>query len=113
MSIGSGQRGLKFVKCRSARPDHRGSHFRHQRGEVVVVERFSRTVKEVCAALVVDRCGRYAWLDQLDPAAVYDPVVRRGRDGHAPAVMMGDAKTHAADSATGSTFRCPVLSGRS
>jgi hypothetical protein len=91
-------RNPKFVKCRRRRSNHRRSHVRYQRRETVVVERFPRLVKEVCPSFVVDRCGRYAGLDQFDPPTAYDPVVHRSRDGQSPAIVMGDAKTHATDS---------------
>ena len=54
-----------------------------------------RPVEQVWAALVVDRRRRQARFDQLDPPAVDDLVIRRGRDGHGPAEVMGDAETHA------------------
>jgi hypothetical protein len=52
-------------------------------------------VEEVRASFVVNRCGRNTGLNQLDPPTVHDPVIRRGRDGHGPAKVMGDAKAHA------------------
>ena len=53
----------------------------------------------VWAALMVDRCRRHTGFDQLDSPTVHDLVVRRGDNGHCPAEVMGDAETHATDSA--------------
>ena len=53
-----GQRGPQLVESRRRRPGDRCPHVRHQRGETGVVERLTRPVKEVGAALVVDRRGR-------------------------------------------------------
>ena len=47
------------------------------------------------ASLVVNRRDGYAGFDQLDPATVYDRMVRRGSYGYGPAKVMSDAKTHA------------------
>jgi hypothetical protein len=57
----------------------------------------------VWAACVVDRCRRHTGLDQLDPPTIHDGVVRRRSDGHGPAEVMGDAETHATNSASGHT----------
>src|SRR5580692_6551070 len=46
---------------------------------------------------MVNRCAGYTGLDQLDPPTVHDAIVRRGSDGHGPAKVMGDAKTHTTD----------------
>src|ERR687892_2011557 len=43
---------------------------------------------------------RHAGFDQLDPPAVHDPVVGRGRDGHGQAEVMGYAEAHATDCAS-------------
>jgi hypothetical protein len=56
-------------------------------------------MEKMGASLVMDRRGRETGLDQVDPPTVHDLVVRRSRDGHGPAVVMGDAESHAADSA--------------
>ena len=45
-------------------------------------------------SLVVDRRGRHAGFDQLDPPAVHDPVVGRCRDRHCPAEVMSYAQPH-------------------
>ena len=113
-TIGSGDAARELVQCCRRCPDHRRSHLRHQRRESVVVERLRRPVKEVWTALVVDRRRRHTGLDQLDPPTVHDLVVRRGRDGHGPAEVMGDAEAHATDSARAKSRRAPVrpLGGR-
>ena len=46
-------------------------------------------------ALVVDRCGRHAWFDQLNPTAVDDLVIRSRRDRNGPAEMIRNRQTHA------------------
>ena len=51
-------------------------------------------MQEVWATLVVDRRRRHAGLDELDPSAVDDLVVRRGCDRYGPAEVMGDAEPH-------------------
>jgi hypothetical protein len=56
------------------------------------------------AALVVDRRRRHTGLDQLDPPTIHDLVVRRGRDSHRPAEVVGDAEAHASKSATSHTL---------
>jgi len=61
-------------------------------------------VKEVRATLVMNRCGRYLRFDQLDPPTVHDLVLRRRSDGHRPAVVMRDAKTHSPESPI-----CPTI----
>ena len=64
---------------------------------------------------MVDRRRRHAGLDQLDPPAVHDLVVGRGRDGHGPAEVMGDAETHATDCAStvlSSVWRLPGCTER-
>jgi hypothetical protein len=43
---------------------------------------------------VLDRCGRPARLDQLDPAAIHDLVPGRRSDSDGPAEMMGDPHAH-------------------
>ena len=98
-TIGSGNAAASSSRAADVGPDHRRPHLRHQRREGVVVERLCRPVEEVGAALVVDRRRRQTGLDQLDPPTVHDLVVRRGRDGHGPAEVMGDAEAHATDSA--------------
>ena len=75
----------RTAEARTCATEHRGG---------VVVERF---------AFVVDWCSRHAGLDELDPPAVDDLVVGRRRHRHGPAEMMGDAQTHATDSARART----------
>jgi hypothetical protein len=45
-------------------------------------------------ALVVDRCGRHARLDQRDPPAIDDPVVVGGSHRDGPAEVICDAHAH-------------------
>ena len=52
------------------------------------------------ATLVVDWCSWQSGLDQLDSPTVDHLEVRRGRDGHGPAEVMTDAKSHTANVAT-------------
>jgi hypothetical protein len=99
------QRNFKFIKGGRCPPDDRRTHVCHQRSQRFVVERVPGPVKQVRASLVVDGCRRNTGLDQLNPSAVDDPVIGRGRDGHRPAVVMCDAKTHAIDSAIGQDSR--------
>ncbi len=98
-----GQRRRELVQRRRRRTHRRRSHLRDQHRGGGVVEGL---------ALVVDRRGRHAGLDQLDPPAVHDPVVGRSRDGHGPAEVMGDAQAHAAESAAAGPPRRTSAFGR-
>ena len=103
-TIGSRQSRRQFVEGRRRRPHHRRAHFRNQRRERVVVERRAGAVHEVRSALVMDRRGRQAGLDQFDPAPVDDHMVSRGRDRDRPAVVMRDARDAYDDSARAPPF---------
>jgi len=107
--IGSGNAAASSSSAADVRPDRRRAHVGHQRGERDVVEGVRAPVEQVRATLMVDRRGRQIRLEQLDPPTVDDCVVRRRRDGHGPAEVMGDPKTHATDSA--SQARCPLHTG--
>ena len=84
-TIGSGSAAASSSRAADVARTDRRPHVRHQRRERGVVEGLPRPVEEVWAALVVDRRGRQAGLDQLDPPSVHDLVVGRGGDGHGPA----------------------------
>ena len=95
-----GHRGGEFVQCSRRRAHRRRPHLRDQRRRGIVVERL---------AFVVDRRGRHAGFDQLDPPAVHDLVVGRRGDGHGPAEVMRDPQTHAEDYAVARRTQSPSV----
>jgi hypothetical protein len=52
------------------------------------------TMQEVCAAIMMNRRGGKAGLDQLQPPTVHYLMIVRGRHGHGPAEMVGNAEVH-------------------
>jgi hypothetical protein len=97
----SGKRGRKFVERRRRRAFDRRSYVGHQRRERIVVEGLCRAVEEMGSAHVMDRCRGQAGFDQLDPPTVNDLVISRRGHNDGPAEVVGDAESHANDSASG------------